>query len=226
MSTSTIDRAELEPQQERSRATRRRILTAANLLLRERSFESLSVQEIARAAGCSIGAFYGRFRGKDELLAPLFDRHNRGLERWLGLVIAGSTWRAMPLETRLGWMARMDVRILRSRRWLIRALAVYVRRDGAGLTAVQLRRRSQFSERVRELMLDCADQVAHADKRSGIDFAIFMIATLCRERVLFGELSKQAWTVEGDEALVSEVSRAAFAYLTGGVGPGKRAPGA
>lgn len=204
--------SELEPRQARSRATRRRILAAANHLLRARSFESLSVQEIATAAGCSIGAFYGRFRGKDELLEPLLDRHDRGIDRWIRRALASAEWRAMPLEKRLWWVARMDVRVLRSRRWLIRALAVYVRREGE-LSEAQQRRRAEFTGQVRELLLDCAGEIGHADASGAIDFALFLIATLCRERVLFGELSERAWIAVGDEAVVKEVSRAAYLYL-------------
>ncbi len=207
----------LAPRQERSRETRRRILTAANLLLRTQSFESLSVQEIASAAGCSIGAFYGRFRGKDDLLGPLLDRHHAGILRWLRRGTARAEWRHMALRERLEWIARLDVWVLRSRRWLIRALAVYVRGEEARLTEEQSRRRTEFTERARELLLDCSASIAHEDSRSAIDFALFLIATLCRERVLFGELSERSWLPKGDEALVAEVSRAACAYLTGRV---------
>lgn len=220
MRRATLSAVELEPQQERSRATRRRILTAANLLLRTRSFDSLSVQELASAAGCSIGAFYGRFRGKEDLLAPLLDRHYRAIERWLRVAIADPSWRSMTLKTRLEWITRMDARVLRSRRWLIRALAVYMRRDGAALTDVQRRRRAAFTGRARELLLDRTDRIAHADPRAAIDFALFMIATLCRERVLFGELSEQSGIAHGDDALVREVAHAAHAYLTGSAEPG------
>lgn len=210
---------DLEPQQERSRATRRRILMAVNHLLRGRSFESLSVQEIASAAKCSIGAFYGRFRGRDELLEPLLDRHQRGVVRSLRRFVADPAWHEMTLLERLEWIARMDAHILRSRRWLIRALAVYVRKDGVRLNEKQSQLSLQMTEQARALLQDWADRIGHADKRAAIDFALFMIATLCRERVLFGELSERAWIPEGDEALVKEVARAAYLYLTCGAVP-------
>lgn len=214
MSASGNSTVPFEPQQERSRATRRRILIATDRLLRHQSFESLSVQQIAATAQCSIGAFYGRFGGKDELLAPLSRRHNRGIERWLRRALASPSWRSMPLEDRLHWIVRMDVRVLRSRRWLIRALAAYVRRSDVALPEDEVRRRTQFTVGLRELMLDQSGDIAHRDAGDAIDFALFMIATLCRERVLFGELSERAWIAAEDEALVNEVSRAAYSYLT------------
>ena len=44
--------------QERSRATRDRLLAAGFGLVETRDFDALSVAEIAAAAGCSVGAFY------------------------------------------------------------------------------------------------------------------------------------------------------------------------
>ncbi|MBX3381069.1 MAG: TetR/AcrR family transcriptional regulator [Phycisphaeraceae bacterium] len=206
---------ELQPRQQRSRETRRRILTAANTLLRTRPFGTLSVQEIATAAGCSIGAFYGRFRGKDDLLAPLLDRHNRSILRGLRWAKAAPGWQAMSLEERLEWITRMTVWTFRSRRWLIRALAMYVRQDSEHVTGIDHGWRAGFARCARSLLIDFGDQIAHADRDGAIDFALFLISTLCRERVLFGELSEREWVIEGDDALVSEVSRAACSYLKG-----------
>lgn len=204
----------LEPQQERSRATRRRILATTNHLLRTRSFASLSVQEIAAASGGSIGAFYGRFRGKDDLLEPLHDRHYRGMLRVLRRAMASPDWKSMSLEARLEWITRMAVWAFRSRRWLIRALAVFVRQDDKKLTGPQFARRSEFSRNARLLLADFGDEIAHVDREGAIDFALFLISTLCRERVLFGELSEREWVVEGDDAIVTEVARAAYTHLT------------
>lgn len=64
--------------------------------------------------------------------------------------------------------------------------------------------------------MDFADDVSHANRAGAIDFALFLISTLCRERVLFGELSDGAWIADGDESLVREVAGVAYGYLTGG----------
>lgn len=202
------------PQQQRSHATRRRILIAVNRLLLHQSFDSLTVQQIATAANCSIGAFYGRFSGKDDLLAPLLHRHNRGIHRWLRRALADPVWNALPLDERLRWIVRADVHILRSRRWLIRALAVYVRQSPRDLPEEEIRRRTDFTISVRELLLDQSRFISHGNAADAIDFALFLIATLCRERVLFGELSERAWIATEDESLVNEISNAAYAYLT------------
>ena len=49
----------------------------------ERGFHRASVDDVARAAGFSIGALYSNFGGKEELLLAIFDEHLR----WLELVL-------------------------------------------------------------------------------------------------------------------------------------------
>jgi AcrR family transcriptional regulator len=48
--------------------TRRRLVDAAAAVFSEKGFDGAGVQEIARRAGLTTGAIYGRFSGKAELL--------------------------------------------------------------------------------------------------------------------------------------------------------------
>lgn len=55
----------LPAKQQRIRETRDRLLAAGRSLIEAGGFEGTAVADIARAAGCSVGAFYFRFRDKD-----------------------------------------------------------------------------------------------------------------------------------------------------------------
>ena len=66
--------APTEPHQDRSRETHDRLLEAAERLLAERPWSAISVQRLAREAGFTTGALYGRFGGKREVLPLLVDR--------------------------------------------------------------------------------------------------------------------------------------------------------
>lgn len=59
------------PSQDRSRKTAERFLDAAFKLLESKTFDELSVADLAREAGRSVGAFYQRFGSKDDFLAVL-----------------------------------------------------------------------------------------------------------------------------------------------------------
>ena len=71
------------PVQARSRRTLARILDASLSLLAERGRDGLTVQDIVARAGTSVGSFYARFAGKEELLAYMeASVWTRARERW------------------------------------------------------------------------------------------------------------------------------------------------
>jgi AcrR family transcriptional regulator len=57
-----------KPQQARSERTLEKILAACDRLLAERSFEQISMQDIASEAGISVGNLYNRFSDKNGLI--------------------------------------------------------------------------------------------------------------------------------------------------------------
>jgi AcrR family transcriptional regulator len=60
-----------EPQQARSRRTLEQLREAAWQLLENEGIEALTVVGVASGAGVSVGSFYARFEGKEELLDHL-----------------------------------------------------------------------------------------------------------------------------------------------------------
>ena len=61
--------------QSRGRKTYDRLIQTAFKLLERRDLESITIAEIARTAGYSVGAFYARFRSKDEFLEAMLAEH-------------------------------------------------------------------------------------------------------------------------------------------------------
>jgi TetR/AcrR family transcriptional repressor of nem operon len=54
--------------QEQMRENRRRILSEASRLFREKGFEAVGVVEVMKAAGLTHGGFYGHFASKEDLM--------------------------------------------------------------------------------------------------------------------------------------------------------------
>jgi AcrR family transcriptional regulator len=65
----------LPVKQRRGGRTRDRLLNAGQRLIATRDFDSMPVAEIAEAAGCSVGAFYQRFRDKDAFFGALIAQY-------------------------------------------------------------------------------------------------------------------------------------------------------
>jgi TetR/AcrR family transcriptional regulator, repressor for uid operon len=59
-----------------SDATRDRLLDAAAAVFAEKGYDRAGVQEIARRAGLTTGAIYGRFTGKADLLQAAIEAHS------------------------------------------------------------------------------------------------------------------------------------------------------
>ena len=62
------------PQQSRSRLTLERILSSSTALITEKSYEEVSIAEIAERARISVGGFYSRFENKEALFGTLLHR--------------------------------------------------------------------------------------------------------------------------------------------------------
>ena len=78
------------PKQTRSKKTLERILSAARNLMALEGVDSVGVTEIVAAADSSVGSFYARFDGKEDLVRVLHERlwaeassrWHDGLEEW------------------------------------------------------------------------------------------------------------------------------------------------
>lgn len=67
------------PRQARSRATVETILTASARILVRRGFDGFTTNEVAEAAGVSIGSLYQYFPNKEALVAALIEQHVEGM---------------------------------------------------------------------------------------------------------------------------------------------------
>jgi AcrR family transcriptional regulator len=61
--------------QKRSQKTYDALIGTTFKLLQQREFDEISIAELAQKAGYSVGAFYARFRSKDELFDALLAQH-------------------------------------------------------------------------------------------------------------------------------------------------------
>jgi AcrR family transcriptional regulator len=60
-------------QQLRAKRTRRELLAAARQVVAHQGYEGATIEDIAKAAGCSKGAYYFHFASKEETLVALLD---------------------------------------------------------------------------------------------------------------------------------------------------------
>jgi len=205
------------PVQERARDSVERFARAAETLLREKPFEAIGVQELARLAGKTTGAFYARFSSKDGLLPYLYDRYDRNLESLVRRRLGGVDWAALPFERAVSTLVGVLIGLYAERRWFLRAMALFVRRFPEALPADLEERRRRVMELEAEALRPHRARIAHEDPDAAIRFGVFMISAVAREKLLFGDAPHARVTSVTSAQLEQELSRALLGYLTAGV---------
>lgn len=68
-------------QQEKSEMTRRELKETATRLFLEKGYEAASIQDIAAAAGYSVGSVYRQWKSKQQLFMEIWDEYVSGFIR-------------------------------------------------------------------------------------------------------------------------------------------------
>ena len=105
------------PRQRRSHAAYDRMIECACRLLGERDFDAISIRDLAREAGCSIGIFYYRFQTKEHffqvLIQDMIDRRE---------LAARETFQSLPLAELPPALARGALTNFRAHKGLLRSV--------------------------------------------------------------------------------------------------------
>lgn len=169
-----------EPQQERSRRTLRRIVGAALELIAERGVDGASVHDIARRAGSSVGSFYARFEGKEDLLAYL------EVELWTDAratweeALAARPWAELSFEELVGSVVRVLVELDRVG---ARQRRILEGRRGPGASSDAARAFHQsIRDDIRALVLRHRDRIRSDDPERAVDLCLVAVVGALRSR--------------------------------------------
>ncbi|MHC4140453.1 MAG: TetR/AcrR family transcriptional regulator [Planctomycetota bacterium] len=201
----------LHDRQSRSRATRERILRAAERRIRAGSFSETSMQDVADDAGASIGAAYARFPSKESVLAMLglvvFDAACTAFESALA---------ALPAGARLERIMHAYVHTIVSELSRHRAVVIEVRQHAPRVPELR-RLMDHTNQRMHGAFLDrarrCLHEVVTADPDRALRFALFTASAAAREAVLADALRPFDLTPSRDE-LVTAICRTVMSSLT------------
>jgi AcrR family transcriptional regulator len=199
------------PKQARSERTLQRLLDAAEALIKEKGHAAVSIPEIARRAGSSVGGFYARFRDKQELLRALEERHFIELSQRLEALADARRWENAP-TSRIVEAAVMElVNSTRERRhmiaaFLVRAIEDPVIREGG------LRFRRTVEERISALLLTRRAEMNHPNPAVAIDLGIQTAFALMQQHVLIEETQACGHALS-DEELQRELTTMFLRYV-------------
>ncbi len=204
------------PKQARSERTLQRLLDAAEALINEKGHAAVSIPEIARRAGSSVGGFYARFRDRDELLRALEERHFIELDQRVEALVDARRWEHASIAQMVDVAVAELVTITRERKPLIaaflaRAIEDPVIREGG------LRFRRRVERRLTALLLTRGNELDHPEPALAIELGIQTAFALMQQHVLIEETRAGGRTLADDE-LRRELARMFLRYI-GADGP-------
>lgn len=201
------------PKQSRSQRTLDAILNAAETLLQERRFESISVAEIISVAGCSNGSFYARFASKDDLLTALYGRYHQDMPGRLERIRASVEGQPMGLKSMCGLVVDEFAASFASRLNLMRALVIYSRVRSAEVRPL-LGERANIQQQMVDLFRPFHAEIRRYDPEETVRTGLLLAATAIREAVLFPDAPFAAVTGHPINRMKCEIATMFFAYLT------------
>lgn len=152
----------LQPKQERSRASLERILAAATQLLAENGYDGLTLNDVSRASGVSIGAIYGRVTDKEGLVRAVQVRVLATLEQEQTAILEDGRWSGLALRELIPPLFGDIAELLRRHAPILRAFMMRAAQD---LVIAKVGKHSAiaFREGVLGLILDRRSEISHAD---------------------------------------------------------------
>ncbi len=191
------------PKQERSRKTLERIVRAALEILEDEGPDGLTVASLVRRADSSVGSFYARFQGKDDLLEYLGEQvWSSAAQRWdetLDDLDASS----LPLPDLLDGAVRLLREAGESRATYLRAL------DQAGTSGDAFAAfRDHVLDGLAGLLLERRDELTHPDPDVAVRLGLRAVtATL-------DQVVREQWEPGDLDTVQAELGRMLRRYLT------------
>ncbi len=208
--------AVLPPKQRRSQETLRRLLNAAEDVIREEGITGLTVTKVVKKAHSSVGAFYRRFADRDALIYALMERnHAHALELYQTQLATLDVEHA-PLEETLEKLLSFRAAMVLKDAPLVHAFAV----EGALSPAFQDEGRRFFAScrsTLSQVILSHRDEMEHPEPELAAEMVCRTWLALMEQLVYYGETPFDTPARSSDaQVLVSEFCRAMSGYLRGG----------
>jgi AcrR family transcriptional regulator len=194
------DRWALPASQARSRATRERLLEAAEIVFAEKGFDGAKISDIAAAAGVSVGAVYFRFKDKDALFFAIAEAFIEQARAGSGAFLAGTA--NMDRDTVIRLFVTATAQNFRTHRGLFRAI---IERGFDHPLAMQ----TIFG--FREELAESLEKALY--NRTGASLPIRVMTQMVYGFLLTGIMNRQAPTKITDARAIAELAKACATYL-------------
>ena len=203
-SVMLAERWALPAQQERSRATRARILSAAERVFAEKGYDGARLSDIAAVAGCSVGTLYFRFKDKDALFFAIAESFAADARARLEGLFSGKE-RGSVREI-VDRFVRNTAANFRAHKGLFRAVVERGMEHPQAMNVI-FTLREELAEALEKNLR------THLGRARNLRQSVRMMTQMVYGFLLTGVLNKRAPTQVSQKRTIDELSAAMIAYL-------------
>ncbi|MEL6204530.1 MAG: TetR/AcrR family transcriptional regulator [Pseudomonadota bacterium] len=171
-----------ESQQSRGEKTQAALMDSAEALIVEKGTEATSIADIARRAGCSVGAVYHHFRDKDALYFALFHRWTQTLSDLNRQAANPDLWEGASVRDLLTGYVDFKQRV-RQEGAAAKAAAALVMADNPELRQHIAEITREGHKTLQELILARRSEISHPDPEWAVAFVIDQLGAMLNARV-------------------------------------------
>ncbi|WP_339740144.1 TetR/AcrR family transcriptional regulator [uncultured Maricaulis sp.] len=202
-------------QQSRSRQTRAKLVAALEELLRQRSFEDISIADLAAEAGLSVGTVYRRFDNRDALIPVIFELYAERVAHYAAAPSARLTLEeGAGLRTALRQMVSLAWRFLTAEAHLVRAAHLYARLR-PDLVGEEWEAFLEASVAQSEALIEhFSAEVSVPNRRHAAEILTYLFNTSLIERALYPQDGPAFALTMSDAVFTAAMADAIYGYLT------------
>lgn len=198
-------------QQTRSQKTQAALLDAAGQLFSENGIDATSVTDIAKRAGCSVGAVYHHFRDKQTMLYALFDRYTQETLATTKEAVNPKRWEGATISDILHGFLEFSLSDGRENAALKNACYEAARNDAEMMNHLNNLNREVWRG-VTKLILARKSEIGHPEPKLAVAFALEQLGAMLRTRL--GKTPFESLlTNRSDKVFIREMLRSATTYL-------------
>ena len=202
---------ESPPQQERSRETLRKLLEGAEQLFAEVPINEATVPQICARAGCTTGAFYRRFRDKEELLDTLFAHLLDDVAVVVSAALDPAVTSGLDLSESVSRFVQAFVDVYMRRAGLCRAIMLSADADNRYREQV-INQARRISQQLAAMLAGKRAEIDHPDIRLATDFAFRQVFATLDQTVRFPGFAPTIVKLNAG-ALAKELTRGFLGYI-------------
>jgi AcrR family transcriptional regulator len=207
----------LEPQQERSRESLRRLLKAAAEVLGQHGLAGATIPRIAAHAGLTPGAVYRRFRNKEVLLETMILQILEDQDRFMRQSITATMAAKIPAAILAGQVISSLLISYRRHAGLLRAIRQFAQgREATTFWKQATKLEVRTVEYVVDLLVASKGQIRHSKPKVAVGLGVAMVVGALWELVVYPP-NPRVWkglVPASDRELQQELTRALLSYIS------------